>query len=92
MDSELEDDDKQIDPAVKKSFPDIEVLDEQRTAMKAVVYHRKDIMALLPTGYGKSLIYQVLPNLHQIRNDKSRIAIVVTPLNAIIEQQTEELK
>ena len=34
--------------------------DEQRTALKESI-GGKDVMALLPTGYGKSLIYQMAP-------------------------------
>ena len=50
------------------------------------------------TGYGKSLIYQMLPSLFDkisARNlsskDKS-IVIVVSPLNALIDDQINKLK
>ena len=33
----------------------------QYEAVKAVVVDRKDTICILPTGYGKSLIYQLLP-------------------------------
>ena len=34
--------------------------EEQRNAIKAFV-DRKDVFAILPTGFGKSLIYQLAP-------------------------------
>ena len=34
----------------------------QYEAVKAVVVDRKDTICILPTGYGKSLIYQLLPH------------------------------
>ena len=33
----------------------------QYEALISVVFHRKDTVCILPTGYGKSLIYQLLP-------------------------------
>jgi len=33
---------------------------EQRSAMEAI-YNRQDVFVWLPTGYGNSLCYQVLP-------------------------------
>ena len=46
----------------------------------------KDCMCCLPTGYGKSLIYELLPFV-----DKGCLVIVIVPLNAIIEQQLKKL-
>ena len=34
----------------------------QYEAVKAVAVDRKDTICILPTGYGKSLIYQLLPS------------------------------
>ena len=56
--------------------------EDQKSAIKAVIFEMKVIVALLPIGYGKSLIYQVLPALHGIRNEKRTAVVVVTPLNA----------
>ena len=37
--------------------------EEQRNAIKAFV-DRKDVFAVLPTGSGKSLMYQLAPMVH----------------------------
>lgn len=49
-----------------------------------------DVVAMLPTGYGKSLIYQVLPAFLDLKSDRNFI-IVICPLNAIIEDQVNVL-
>lgn len=44
-----------------------------------------DSMIILPTGYGKSLIFQLLPRICE-----SQI-IIITPLSAIIQEQVQKL-
>ena len=44
-----------------------------------------DTLAILPTGYGKSMIFELLPRLDDTT------AVIVSPLNAIIEEQTNKL-
>ena len=50
----------------------------------------KDCLCVLPTGYGKSLIYQLLPFVFdelQSEGKCSSCVIVVSSLNAIMEDQ-----
>ena len=49
----------------------------------------KDVFAILPTGYGKSLCYACLPILldHLHEQQHAAIVIVVAPLTAIMEEQ-----
>ena len=58
--------------------------ESQYEAVKAVVVERKDTICILPTGYGKSLIYQLLPFVFDAylgyENTSSSI-IVISPLN-----------
>ena len=83
---------KEIRQALNISFPEIkELRKEQLDAISAIVHDRKDVAAVLPTGYGKSLIYQLLPTLHQLRKDEASIVAVITPLKAITDQQVTEL-
>ena len=50
-----------------------------------------DTVAILPTGFGKSIIYQLLPYLIQKKTGAAEpmIAIVVAPLNSIMEDQVQ---
>ena len=51
----------------------------------------RDVVAMLPTGYGKSLIYQILPAFLDIKSTRNFV-IVICPLNSIIEDQINVLK
>ena len=56
-----------------------------------------DVLAVLPTGYGKSLIFEllVLPYFHQAKclsnlsNNLDVSVILITPLNSIIQEQLD---
>ena len=56
---------------------------EQITAITALL--RGDVLAVLPTGYGKSLIYQLMPFIENC------ILIVLIPLNSILYEQKSRL-
>ncbi|XP_057302871.1 uncharacterized protein LOC130637042 [Hydractinia symbiolongicarpus] len=47
-----------------------------------------DVIAALPTGFGKTFLFQVLPD---ILPGKSNIVVVACPLNSIIEDQMNRL-
>ena len=59
----------------------------------------KDLLCVLATGSGKSLVFQLLPVFHTLFHkyttdteaDDSTVTIVVSPLNAIISQQQQTL-
>lgn len=36
---------------------------EQRQSAEAIIMNCRDVLGVLPTGFGKSLIYQVLPGV-----------------------------
>lgn len=64
------------------------------------LYLKKDLIAVLPTGYGKSLVYQVLPHLLKAR-DAARtpatssyksVVVVLSPLNALMFDQISKLR
>ena len=50
----------------------------------------QDVLAVLPTGFGKSLMFDLLPYFLPVKKTRSRI-IVVCPLIAIIEDQMKVL-
>lgn len=64
--------------------------DEQRAALKEFV-GGKDVIALLPTGFGKSLIYQIAPLVvKEMGGHPEPIVIIISPLIALIEDQIRE--
>ena len=72
----------------------ITLKDEQRTAVKQL-YGKKDLAAVLPTGFGKSLTFQLLILLeNRNRNGHSQTAsvLVICPLTSIINDQIMEVE
>jgi ATP-dependent DNA helicase RecQ len=80
-----------------KFFPGIQVKEEQIACLRSLVVKGKDVLAVLPTGFGKSLIYQLLPKLYssywleKYREVKIFQIVVVSPLEQIRKQQVERL-
>jgi ATP-dependent DNA helicase RecQ len=57
------------------------------------INQKRDIVVNLPTGYGKSIIYQALPLIFDhVTNTSGHIAIVVSPLLTLIEDQVATLQ
>ena len=83
--------------AVKQSLiklsEDIELKKEQEAALRAVVVEQKDCLCVLPTGFGKSLIFQLIPLLWDSMHGRTdSVVLVVSPLNAIISDQIQKLQ
>ena len=78
--------------------PEFRVRPEQKEAVFSVL-HRKDTLVVLPTGYGKSFVFQVLPRLmdrlRKVRDPSKSprtIVLMVSPLIALMEDQVSRLK
>ena len=57
-----------------------------------IVVEKEDIFVNLPTGSGKSLIFQALPLVfNDISNDNGHIVVVVSPLISLREDQVKYL-
>ena len=85
---------KEILLELKDKNRKITLKDEQRTAMKQL-YGKKDLAAVLPTGFGKSLIIQLLILLeNRNRNGHSQTVsvLVICPLTSIINDQIMEVE
>ena len=64
---------------------------EQRDALNAL-YSKRDTVCVLPTGFGKSLIFQLSPFLLGHRDGtEAKITIVISPLNSIMQDQVRRL-
>ena len=57
---------------------------EKRPAVEALLQGR-DILAILPTGYGKSMIFQVYVAAAALKVKEHQTVLVVCPLGSIID-------
>lgn len=72
---------------------DLVLKKEQKAALYAVTSGKQDCFSILPTGFGKSLIFQLVPFLvDRLEKVSDSCVLVVSPLNAIISDQIEKLK
>ena len=65
-------------------------LKEKQLEIASSILSGRDTFGVLPTGYGKSLIYQILPGMKDAimhRSPGAFIAIVVSPLTQLIQSQ-----
>ncbi|XP_068680332.1 uncharacterized protein [Montipora foliosa] len=63
---------------------------EQKTAIRHL-FEIKDLLAVLPTGYGKSLIFQLLVLLAKRAGNYASL-LVISPLVSIINDQVMEVE
>lgn len=77
-----------------KYFPDVPNLKPEQRLIVEHVVHWKDVFAALPTGFGKSLTFQILPAVFKVLLDKGFImlVIVVSPLTSIVKDQVGYLR
>ncbi len=61
----------------------------QRPAMEAIIASDSDVLVRLPTGEGKSVLFQVPALLRGMRTQK--LTLVVTPLKALMADQVTKL-
>ena len=81
-----------------KYFPDVENLKPEQRLIVEHVVRKKDVFAALPTGFGKSLTFQILPSVFKVLLDKGFImpafplVVVVSPLSSIVKDQAGYLR
>ncbi|XP_066918133.1 probable ATP-dependent DNA helicase RecS [Clytia hemisphaerica] len=78
------------DSMIKLVNKDFEVKCKQLEAMKNII-ESKDTLAILPTSYGKSLIFQMLPSVCKKLPSKpdNGIVLVISSLQALIADQVK---
>ncbi|XP_068692684.1 putative ATP-dependent DNA helicase Q1 [Montipora foliosa] len=78
-----------------KSSREIHLKEEQDIAIKSLL-KEKDVFAMLPTGFGKSLVFQVFAVVRSLLSVESTSSngsvLVVCPLKSIISDQIEEAR
>ena len=65
----------------------------QEDIIKYVVKEKKDVFDNLPTGFGKSLIYQALPLVYSCLQStvEKNIIVVISPLTSLMKDQVMRL-
>ena len=62
---------------------------EQEVAVRALL-HGKDVLAVLPTGYGNSMIYQMFVRAKDYQMNGKAAILVISPLVSIIKDQIQD--
>ena len=74
------------------NLPSISLREPQVDALRNIVEKRKGVLVVLPTGYGKSLIFQLLPFVFDSWMEVSdSIILVISPFNALMRDQSIKL-
>ena len=74
---------------IKEFFAGLVLKEQQLAALKEIVVNCNDVFALLPTGFGKSMIFTMLLLLDNICGTSGyHKVIVVSPLVALMSDQT----
>ena len=80
---------------ILRDFPHVERLRKEQKDCITNLVNGKDVFSILPTGFGKSLIFQLFPRVISAMNEKDDAVsaiIVVSPLVAIMKDQVDQLK
>jgi len=81
-----------------ESIPNVSELKQVQEEAVISFIKRRDVMAVLPTGYGKSLIFQLIPGICSYLHGKGfdypskPILVVVCPLKALIASHLKEVE
>ena len=92
--------DKIVKETLRDKFSNIDRLSTEQYKAIWNYINRKDVFAILPTGHGKSLIFQLIPelcrrlkalNLIHPRVSSEPILLVICPLNSLIDSHLKDL-
>ena len=79
---------------VNSEYSNIILKPKQVLCLEAA-YHGKDLLAVLPTGYGKSLVFHLLSSLIAEKNRtdvlEKPVIVVISPLNSLISDQLQKI-
>ena len=78
---------------VSKTFRISALNAPQKNGITKIVEEGRDVFINLPTGFGKSLIYQALPLVFDLTSKQpGQIVVVVSPLISLMDDQVSYLR
>lgn len=80
-----------LDTIVKDYDKNIVLRDCKRNAFEYLRDKRGDLLLSLPVGYGKNLVYHLLPKVFG-KGKETPVCLTISPLNIIQKDQIEALK
>ena len=92
--------DKVLSVILRKRFPEIKQISAIQKQALYAIFNGRDVFAILPTGYGKSLTFQLLPDLYREfhplpqlseRQVDNPIVLIICPLKSLVESHIREL-
>ena len=77
---------------VSSKFKISNLNDHQKDAIRSIVVDNRDVLVNLPTGFGKSLVYQVLPLVFDhVTKHTGHNVVVVSPIVSLMDDQVKNL-
>ena len=67
-------------------------LKEKQKCLITNIMERKNSIGIFPTGYGKSVCFQMVPLIHDAIYGGKRIGLVVSPLKSLMIDQCKQTK
>ena len=83
---------------LQNRFADIEQLSDPQNEALFGILNPEDAFAILPTGHGKSITFQCLPDLcrelflRRFPHPSNAIVVVICPLNSLVKSHVRELR
>jgi ATP-dependent DNA helicase RecQ len=76
---------KRLKKVLEEKWGFSELKPKQMEIIEAIVNDKKDVIGLLPTGYGKSMTFLIPPLITK------KVCIIISPLISLMEDQKEKL-
>ena len=76
---------KRLKKVLEEKWGFSELKDKQMEIIEAIVTDKRDVVGLLPTGYGKSMTFLIPPLITR------KVCIIISPLISLMEDQKEKL-